>query len=192
MTCRQMEYPAHYKEEKYNLCKIAFDPETGKFGEQVDTLFNAVAMGKSLTWPRPSYDGRYMMFTLMDYGYFSIWHEESDQWLLDLQTGEAREMKEVNSPKADSYHNWSLNSHWFVFTSRRDDGYYSRLYLASIDEKGNISKPFILPQRNPQEYYGESIYSFNTPDFTKKKVEFDAYNAGREILSDKRVATKVR
>lgn len=192
MTCRQMEYPAHYKEEKYNLCKIAFDPETGKFGEQVDTLFNAVAMGKSLTWPRPSYDGRYMMFTLMDYGYFSIWHEESDQWLLDLQTGEAREMKEVNSPKADSYHNWSLNSHWFVFTSRRDDGYYSRLYLASIDEKGNISKPFMLPQRNPQEYYGESIYSFNTPDFTKKKVEFDAYNAGREILSDKRVATKVR
>ena len=45
-------------------------------------------MGKSLTWPRPSYDGKYLLFTLMDYGYFSIWHEESDQWLLDLQTGE--------------------------------------------------------------------------------------------------------
>ena len=192
MTCRQQDYPTHYQDEKYNLCRISFEPDTGRFGTEVDTLFNAVAMGKSLTWPRPSYDGRYLMFTLMDYGYFSIWHEESDQWLLDLQTGEAREMKEVNSPRADSYHNWNVNSHWFVFTSRRDDGYYSRLYLASIDDQGRLSKPFMLPQRNPEEYYSESIYSFNTPDFTKSKVDFDAYHAGLEILSDKRVETKVR
>ena len=192
MTCKQQEYPLYYKDEKYNLCKISFDPETGKYGERVDTIFNAVAMGKSLTWPRPSYDGKYMLFTLMDYGYFSIWHEESQQWLLDLKTGEARELTEINSPKADSYHNWTTNSRWIVFTSRRDDGYYSRLYLACIDAKGHFSKPFMLPQRNPKEYYEASIYSFNTPDFTKTKVEFDAYHAGLEIISDKRVETKVR
>ena len=192
MTCKQQDYPATYQEEKYNLCQIAFDPETGRYGEQVDTIFNAVAMGKSLTWPRPSYDGKYILFTLMDYGYFSIWHEESNQWLLDLQTGETRELKEINSDKADSYHNWNLNSHWIVFTSRRDDGLYSRLYLASVDEQGRFSKPFMLPQRKPKEYYEESIYSFNTPDFTKTKVEFDAYSAGREIPSDKRIETKVR
>ncbi len=192
MTCKQQEYPLYYKDEKYNLCKISFDPETGKYGERVDTIFNAVAMGKSLTWPRPSYDGKYMLFTLMDYGYFSIWHEESQQWLLDLKTGEARELTEINSPKADSYHNWTTNSRWIVFTSRRDDGYYSRLYLACIDAKGHFSKPFMLPQRNPKEYYEASIYSFNTPDFTKTKVEFDAYHAGLEIISDKRAETKVR
>ncbi len=192
MTCKQQEYPMHYKDEKYNLCKIAFNPETGKYGEKVDTVFNAVAMGKSLTWPRPSYDGKYMLFTLMDYGYFSIWHEESQQWLMNLKTGEARELKEINSPKADSYHNWTTNSRWIVFTSRRDDGYYSRLYMACIDDKGHFSKPFMLPQRNPQEYYSESIYSFNTPDFTKKKVDFDYYSAGKEISSDQRIETKVR
>ena len=192
MTCYQQEYPAHFKDEKYNLCKIDFDPETGKFGEKVDTIFNAVAMGKSLTWPRPSYDGKYMLFTLIDYGYFSVWHSESDQWLLDLQTGEARELKEINSDKADSYHNWNLNSHWVVFTSRRDDGLYSRLYLACVDYKGRFSKPFMLPQRHPLEYYSESLYSFNVPDFTKTKVEFDADEAGREIQSDKRVETKVK
>lgn len=192
MTCKQQDYPAHYKDEKYNLCKIDFDPETGTFGEKVDTIFNAVAMGKSMTWPRPSYDGKYILFTLMDYGYFSIWHEESDQWLLDLQTGEARELKEINSPKADSYHNWNLNSHWIVFTSRRGDGYYSRLYLTSVDDQGRFSKPFLLPQRHPKAYYEESIYSFNTPDFTKTKVDFDAYKAGREIISDQRVETKVK
>ena len=192
MTCYQQEYPAHFKDEKYNLCKIDFDPETGKFGEKVDTIFNAVAMGKSLTWPRPSYDGKYMMFTLLDYGYFSVWHKESDQWLLDLQTGEARELKEINSDMSDSYHNWSLNSHWVVFTSRRDDGLYTRLYLACVDDKGHFSKPFMLPQRHPKEYYGKSLYSFNVPDFTTTKVDFDAYEAGREIVSDKRVETKVK
>lgn len=192
MTCKQQEYPTYYKDEQYNLCKIDFDPATGKFGNRVDTLFNAVAMGKSLTWPRPSYDGKYILFTLMDYGYFSIWHEESDQWLLDLQTGEARPLEEVNSPRADSYHNWNVNSHWIVFTSRRDDGLYSRLYLASIDNEGRATKPFMLPQQNPKEYYDESIYSFNTPDFTKRKVDFDARNASFEVMSDKRVETTVR
>ncbi len=149
-------------------------------------------MGKSLTWPRPSYDGKYILFTLIDYGYFSIWHEESEQWILDLRSGDARELKEINSERADSYHNWNLNSHWIVFTSRRDDGLYSRLYLASVDDQGHFSKPFLLPQRNPKEYYSESIYSFNTPDFTKSKVDFDAFSAGREISSDLRVSTKVK
>ena len=192
MTCYQQEYPLQYKDEKYNLCKIDFDPETGKFGEKVDTIFNAVKMGKSLTWPRPSYDGKYILFTLIDYGYFSIWHNESEQWLLDLETGEARNLKEINSPKADSYHNWNVNSHWIVFTSRRDDGLYSRLYLTSVDDNGHFTKPFLLPQHHPSDYYSTSLYSYNTPDFTKSKVDFDAYHAAKEIMSDKRVETNVR
>jgi hypothetical protein len=61
-----------------------------------------------------------------------------------------------------------------------------------VDEKGHFSKPFLLPQRRPKEYYEESIFSFNLPDFTKTKVDFDAYNAGREIASDQRVETKVK
>lgn len=191
MTCRQQEYPAHYQDEKYNLCKICFDPETGRYGDHVDTVFNAVKMGKSLTWPRPSYDGKYILFTLMDYGYFSVWHKEADQWLLNLQTGEARALDEINSPDAESYHNWNVNSHWVVFTSRRENGLYTQLFLAEIDDQGRFSKPFLLPQRNPKEYYAETVYSFNTPDFTKTKVDFDSRSAAREILSDERVETKV-
>ena len=192
MTCKQQDYPIHFKDEKYNLCRIAFNPETGTFGDHVDTLFNAVKMGKSVTWPRPSYDGKFILFTLIDYGYFSIWHNESEQWILDLRTGEAHPLKQANSKRADSYHNWNTNSHWIVFTSRRTDGLYSRLYIAHIDDNGQASKPFLLPQRHPWEYESNSIYSFNTPDFTKTKVDFDAYHAAREIMSDKRVETNVR
>lgn len=192
LTCRQQDYPIHFQEEQYNLCSISFDAEQRRFGDHVDTLFNAVAMGKSLTWPRPSYDGRFLLFTLSDYGYFSIWHEESDQWLLDLETGEAHALDKLNSPRADSFHNWSRDSRWVVFTSRRADGLYSHLYLASILPDGTATKPFMLPQENPRRYYDASLYSFNTPDFTLHPVNFDAYAAAQEILSDERHATVVK
>ena len=68
----------------------------------------------------------------------------------------------------------------------------TRLYLACIDDKGNVSKPFLLPQRNPKKYYDELLDSYNTPDFTSKPVELDARAAGNEIMSDKRIPTKVR
>ena len=49
-----------------------------------------------------------------------------------------------------------------------------------------------LPQRNPKKYYDELLDSYNTPDFTSKPVELDARAAGNEIMSDKRIPTKVR
>lgn len=57
-----------------------------------------------------------------------------------------RPIKEVNSDDTESFHNWSSNSRWFVFSSRRGDGLYTRLYLASMDENGVVGKPFLLPQ----------------------------------------------
>lgn len=173
ITAKQQAYPADYEKERYSLCRVSFDAASGKIGQQVDTLIHADKIGKSVTWPRPSYDGRYLMYTLADYGYFSVWHPESDLWLLDLQTGETRPMNEVNSPRAESFHNWTTNSHWFLFTSRRDDGLYTRIYLSSF-ENGKATKPFMLPQRNPKRYYQQSLYSFNTPDFTSRPVVLDA------------------
>ncbi len=191
-SSRAWDIPANYQRIRYDICRISFNPATGKFGNRVDTLFRASSMGKSATHPRPSYDGKYIMFTMSDYGCFPIWHQEADNWLLDLRTGEARPLTAANSRWADSWHNWSSNSHWFVFTSRRGDGLYTRLYFATIDNQGNVSKPFLLPQRRPGKYYDELLDSFNTPDFTSAPVDFDTHAGGNEILSNKRVKTKVR
>ena len=100
--------------------------------------------------------------------------------------------RDILGSAIDSWRNWSRDSHWFVFTSRRGDGLYTRLYLACIDDKGNVSKPFLLPQRNPKKYNDELLDSYNTPDFTSKPVELDARAAGNDIMSDKRIPTKVR
>ena len=132
------------------------------------------------------------MVTLADYGYFSIWHKESDLWLLEVATGRMLPLEDANSPDADSYHNWSAGSHWFVFTSRRENGLYSLLYLSCVDEEGKATKPFLLPQKNPKAYYLNSVYSYNTPDFTSRSVELDSRKAARAIESVERVPVRVR
>ncbi|ADV42259.1 PD40 domain-containing protein [Bacteroides helcogenes] len=184
--------PERYKEIRYSLCSIEFNSQDGTFGEQVDTLVNAEVVKKSISFPRPSYDGKYIMFTLSDYGNFSIWHKEADLWLLNLQDGSMRPMKNVNSDDTESFHNWSSNSRWFVFGSRRGDGLYTRLYLACIDENGQTGKPFLLPQENSWEYYDRSLYSYNVPEFTSEPVKLEGRRIERGIVSDKRIGIKVR
>ena len=192
ITAQRQLYPTDYDKERYDLCRVAFDETTGKLGQQVDTLVRAAQTGKSVTWPRPSYDGRYIMYTLADYGYFSIWHPEADLWLLDLQTGETQPITKANSKEAESFHNWTGNSRWFLFTSRRDDGLYTRIYFSSIDDNGKATKPFLLPQRNPKQYDRRLLDSFNTPDFSARHIETDARTMGRHIGSDKRVETVMK
>ena len=171
---------------------MGFDPKTGRTVGKVDTIFNARQMSKSANHPRPSYDGRFLLFTLSDYGCFPIWHKETDQWLLDLRTMKARPLAEINSNNTDSWHNWSRNSHWIVFTSRRINGYYTQLYLAHVDGHGRMGKPFLLPQRNPWLYYDRQLNSYNTPDFTLQPVRLNARKAAGDILSSERVATEIK
>ena len=189
-TARRQVYPTDYDKEKYSLCRVSFDETTGKIGTEVDTLVSADKTGKSVTWPRLSYDGRFLMYTQADYGYFSIWHPEADLWLLDLESRETRAMDEVNSARAESFHNWSTNNRWFLFTSRRDDGLYTRVYLSYIDKQGKATKPFLLPQRNPKEFYQRLLYSYNTPDFASRAIETKQESLIRQLTNDSRIATK--
>lgn len=176
---------------RYDLYSIDFDAESRSYGTKKDTVVIASRDSMSISHPRVSYDGKYLMYTTCNYGTFPIWHKEADMWLLDLETGERRRMDEVNSDDSDSYHNWSTDSHWFVFTSRRDDGLYTRLYMANIDQEGKISKPFMLPQKRPLEYYDNMLYSYNTPDFVDARIDFDAKKAARMLTKDERETLSV-
>ncbi len=191
-TSKPCRVPAEYEKVKCSLCRIAFDAEKGWFGETVDTLLNGPATDKSYVLARPSYDGRWLMYSVSSRGNFPVSQNDADLWLMDLKTGACREMKEVNTSQSESYHNWSENSRWFVFSSKREDGMYTKLYLASIDEQGRISKPFLLPQRHPRKYYGEMMDAYNCPDFTKTKVELDAHEAYRQVFDNKRIQVKIR
>ena len=163
-----MEFITRTQEVKYNLYKKRFDPETLQFGPR-ELVFAADSLDKSATLPRISPDGRYLMFTLAKYGVFHIWHHDADLFLLDLQTGEVRNMEEINSPDTESYHSWSSNGRWVVFSSRRYDGNYTRPFIAHVDEKGIGTKPFELPCADP-DYHRQFLKCYNIPEFMRGPV----------------------
>ena len=184
--------PTHADSVQYNLCSIAFNEEDGTFGNRLDTLINAAAEGHCVTLPRPSYDGKWLLYCWSDFGNFPIDHKESDLWMLNLSTGERHALEGANSDETESYHNWSSDSRWIVFSSRREDGLYSLLYLTCVDDQGRASKPFLLPQKKPWQYYHNSIYSYNVPDFTCDKVDFDVHGAYEESFGDKKIPVTIR
>ena len=156
------------KELKYNIYKKSFDPETMAFGPR-ELVFSADSLNKSATLPRISPDGRYLMFALAEYGVFHIWHHDADLWMIDLQTGEARAAQEINSLDTESYHSWSSNGKWVVFSSRRDDGTYTRPFFAHIDKEGRGTKPFELPSADP-DYHRQFMRCYNIPEFMRGPV----------------------
>ena len=177
---------------RYNLCRIDFNPETGTFGDSIETVIDAVAQGKSVSFPRPSYDGRYICYTLSDYGQFSIWHHEADLYMLDLTTKKSTAMDNANSDDTESFHNWSTNSRWMVLSSRRDDGLFTRPYFCHVDKNGVVGKAFMLPQRNPRKFYRDRFLSFNVPDFVINPTRFDSRKASRIIVDEMRKNFDVR
>ena len=158
------------KEVKYNIYRMTFDPATKSFGPR-EIVFDAAGQGMSATLPRISPDGRWLLFTLGEWGCFHIWHRDADLWMLDLQSGEAKAMDTLNSDNTESYHSWSSNGRWVVFSSRRHDGVFTRPFIAHVDAQGRASKPFELPSENP-DYHLQLIKSYNVPELMRGPVTF--------------------
>jgi hypothetical protein len=160
----------NFENIKYDLLKINFDTTAVKFGA-VDTIIAAARQGFSVSFPRISPDGKTLMFCKTAYGNFTIWHDDSDIYALDLQTMQMYK-PEINSNRSESYHNWSSSGRWMVFSSRRIDGLYTRPYFTYIDKDGKAHKPFLLPQKDP-EFYLDFIKSYNVPELVTSKVNLD-------------------
>lgn len=155
--------PRGFDRMHYDIVSRDFDLSTRSFS-QPDTVVLASADGLSALLPRISPDGKFLLYCQAPFGTFHIWHKESDLYMMDLKSGEIRRLNNANSDDTDSYHSWSSNSRWIVFSSRRDDGSYTRPYIAYISPDGNDSKAFVVPQESP-EYYRELMKSYNVPEF---------------------------
>ena len=168
ITNKDLYLLRHSNKVRYNIYRKSFDAATMAFGPR-ELVFAADTLGQSATLPRISPDGRYLMFTMAQYGVFHIWHRDADLWMMDLSTLEARPAAELNSRDTESYHSWSSNGRWIVFSSRRDDGNFTRPFIAHIDENGKGTKPFELPCADP-DYHRQFMKSYNVPEFMRGPV----------------------
>lgn len=181
--CRALHVPesSDFKIIKYNLVRKSFDQASRSFGK-AEIVFDAMAINKSVSFPRISPDGQNLVFTLQEYGNFSIWHKEADLYLLNLLNGKVDKMN-LNSDETESYHSWSSNGKWMVFSSKRADGLTARPYFAYFGSPDQVGKPFVLPQKDPA-YYRWSIKTFNKPEFVTGKIELgprDFGNAAKAV-----------
>ena len=168
ITNKDLYLLRHSNKVRYNIYRKSFDAATMAFGPR-ELVFAADTLGQSATLPRISPDGRYLMFTMAPYGVFHIWHRDADLWMIDLSTLEAHPAAELNSQDTESYHSWSSNGRWIVFSSRRDDGNFTRPFIAHIDENGKGTKPFELPCADP-DYHRQFMKSYNVPEFMRGPV----------------------
>ena len=175
---RDKDIRTTYPKVQYNLYRRPFDLATHNFGDE-ELVYDAASSDKSVTLPRISPDGRYLLFAQGQYGCFHSRHRDADIVCIPMEkfsgtplTVEAAsfvDLSALNSKEnSDSYPTWSSNGHWIMCASRREDGNYSRVYFSYFNN-GKVEKAFLMPQEDP-EYNTFLLKSYNRPEFMVEPV----------------------
>lgn len=154
----------------YSLMRVSYDLEKNVLGKP-EVILSEEVTKKSVAFPTISPDGRYMLFCMVDFGYFPINNKTSDLYLMDMQTHQYYK-PDINSDESESYVSWSSNSRWFVFSSRRMDGVTSKPYFCHVSSYDKLSKPFVLPQEDPACYKTDHR-NFTRPELIKARFKPD-------------------
>jgi Tol biopolymer transport system component len=153
---------------QYDLLRVSYDTKTSTWGS-VDTILLANEVGGSISFPKVSPDGKWLMFTKASHGYFTIYNSTSDLYLMNLGSREISPFP-YNSNEVESYHSWSQNGRWIVFSSKRIDGLCTRPFFTHIDKNGKFSKPFVMPQKDPL-FYNSFKNNYNVPELVNGAVK---------------------
>ena len=165
---RGEDISATWSKVQYNLYRRSFELTSRTFGEE-ELVYDAASADKSVTLPRVSPDGRYILFAEGQHGCFHIWHHDADIACLPLAQDSVIDLSCLNSEGfAESYPTWSSNGHWIMCASRRIDGNYSRVFISYFNN-GKARKAFLLPQEDP-EHNTFRLKSYNRPEFMVEPV----------------------
>lgn len=173
---------------RYDLRRVAYDAQTGKFGP-AETVISADQVKKSVLLPRPSPDGRWLLFCMCDAGCFPIYSPSSDLYLMDLRDGSYRRLQ-INSDQSESWHSWSSDSQWIAFSSKRRDGLFTRTYLAHVDTNGRVSRPLMVPQADPAGY-DQQLKTATVPELVTEPVRVGRLALGAAARGKRQTSLKM-
>jgi hypothetical protein len=180
--------PVNYDKVKYDLRRIPYDVATDQWGK-AETVLSADQTGQSILLPRVSPDGRFLLFCMCNYGCFPVYQPGSDLYLMNLATNQYRKLA-INSEYSESWHSWSSNSRWIAFSSKRQDGLFTRTYFSYIDNEGTAHKPFVLPQQDPS-YYDSLLETYSVPELVKGPVTVSQARLARAARAKPSVTAEI-
>jgi len=137
---------------KFDLYRIPFH---GGKGGVAEPLAGASGNGMSNYFPRFSPDGRWIVFCKANS--FMLLQPDSKLYILPAAGGEARPMR-CNTTRMNSWHSWSSNSRWLIFSSKANSP-YTQLFVTHVDENG-VDAPAVL------------LEQFTSPDRAANIPEF--------------------
>jgi tetratricopeptide (TPR) repeat protein len=137
---------------RYDLYRLPFNDGRGGTPEP---LAGASDNGMSNYFPKYSPDGKWIVFCKSQS--YMLLQPDSELYIVPAEGGVARRLR-YNTPRMNSWHSWSSNSRWLVFSSKAN-GPYTQLFLTHIDEDGNDSPPVLL------ERFTSPDRAANIPEF---------------------------
>jgi Tol biopolymer transport system component len=182
--------PEEYDQIKYDLVRADYDIDHDQWGT-LETLLKAEDTGLSIMLPRVSPDGRWLLFCMCNYGCFPVYQASSDLYMADLedaeQTGQFKYRRlDINSDQSESWHSFSSNSRWIAFSSKRDYGIFTRIYLAYLNEDGTASKAILVPQKDPT-HYDSCLWTYSVPELITEPVRITKEQLGKVVRASQKI-----
>jgi tetratricopeptide (TPR) repeat protein len=168
---------------QYDLYRLPFN---GGRGGKPELIAGASRNGMSNNFPKVSPDGRWIVFVECRNG--QLMRPDSQLYIVPAEGGTARRMR-CNTSLMNSWHSFSPNSRWLVFSSKSRSP-YTQMFLTHIDEDGNDS-PAILIENSTAANRAVNIPEFvNIPPDTPMTIEVPAADFYRQFDTAVELTTK--
>ncbi|MCG8590783.1 MAG: tetratricopeptide repeat protein [Proteobacteria bacterium] len=167
---------------KFDLYRVPFNDGRGGTAVPIE---GASHNGMSNFFAKFSPDGKWIVFCKAEN--YMLLMPDSELYIIPAEGGEARRLR-ANTPLMNSWHSWSSNGRWLVFSSKANTP-YTQLFLTHIDEEGRSTPPVVLDR------FTGTDRAANIPEFVPlpadsiaqiKEQFLDAYSFLRAGMANER------
>jgi len=152
---------------RYSLYRIPFNEGRGGQAEPVE---GASGNGFSNSFPKITPDGRWIVYVRCRNG--QLMRPDSQLYIVPFQGGQSRLMN-CNTRLMNSWHSFSPNGRWMVFSSKARSP-YTQLYLTHLDPDGNSSPPVLIENSTAANRAANIPEFVNIPPDGLEKLEIPA------------------